>query len=504
MSHERQLGRAAAMSNESGARSVRSTQIEDSMERELEAAVRIGDVLATKYRVERVLGAGGMGVVVAATHLQLDQRVALKLVRTEALHHPEIIARFEREARVAVRLKSEHSARIIDVGRLESGSPYIVMEYLEGQDLAQLLEQRGSLSIAVACDYVIQACDAIAEAHGLGIVHRDLKPGNLFLAKTSHGQEVIKVLDFGISKTYWPAGDLNVTRTQAVIGSPGYMSPEQMRSTKNVDGRSDIWSLGVILYELVAGRIPFEADTFSALCVKIAVDPHPPMLELPAKLPAGFEAAVNRALEKDPTMRYRSVAELAQALALYAGPSAQERANRLASASPGVMSSADRQVILGPHANTIDAAPGQISNPRPSRSRSLTMMIAGAGIVAAAAMGVSIGLMCTGSGGGGNGTTAEESNMAPDSALLRAAAPPVQSEAQARSNADGTSSDSVATPPTGTASASVSLPIASPGPPPGTRPDAGSIVVPPDAASPAAMSRPKLKPTTIDPYSSPD
>lgn len=179
---------------------------------------------------------------------------------------------------------------------------------------------------AVASDYIIQACDAIADAHSLGIVHRDLKPGNLFLAKTSHGQQVIKVLDFGISKTQGPAGDLNMTRTQSVMGSPGYMSPEQMRSTKNVDGRTDIWSLGIILYELVAGRTPFQADTFSALCVKIAVDAHPPMLALPTKLPPGFEAVVNRALEKDPGKRYQSAAELAQALAPYAGASARARA----------------------------------------------------------------------------------------------------------------------------------------------------------------------------------
>ncbi|HEX7839815.1 MAG TPA: serine/threonine-protein kinase, partial [Kofleriaceae bacterium] len=240
----------------------KTTEIEGDMHQQLEAAVRVGEVLAAKYRVDRVLGAGGMGVVVAATHLQLDQVVALKFVRTEALHNPEIVGRFEREARAAVRLKSEHAARIIDVGRLESGSPYIVMEYLEGQDLAQLLEQRRSLPVSIACDYIIQACDAIAEAHSLGIVHRDLKPGNLFLARTSHGQQVIKVLDFGISKTQGPAGDVNMTRTQAMLGSPGYMSPEQMRAAKSVDSRTDIWSLGVILYELVAGRMPFQADTF--------------------------------------------------------------------------------------------------------------------------------------------------------------------------------------------------------------------------------------------------
>ncbi len=474
------------------------TEIEDSMYQELEAVVRVGDVLAAKYRVDRVLGAGGMGVVVAATHVQLDQVVALKFVRAKALHNPEIVARFEREARVAVRLKSEHAARIIDVGRLESGSPYIVMEYLEGQDLAQLLERQRSLSVAVACDYIIQACDAITEAHNLGIVHRDLKPGNLFLATTTHGQQVIKVLDFGISKTQGPAGDVDMTRTQAVMGSPGYMSPEQMRSTKNVDSRTDIWSLGVILYELVAGRTPFQADTLSALCVKIAVDPHPPMLKLPAKLPPGFEAVVNRALEKDPAMRFQSAAELAQALAPYAGASARERAQRLGAASPGVMPSAAYHAMLGPHANTLDTASGQApSGTRRQPGRSRAGVIAGAGIAAAVVIGVAIGV--TRSSGG---DTSGDPRAVLHRESPRATAQP--DPIQAHVPLDAGTAPSVTTAPALAGSASSGGPpeAAPPGRPPAARP--GAVGTAPTPAAPATPGKPRSRSTTVDPYSSPD
>src|SRR5580693_7216018 len=169
---------------------------------------------------------------------------------------PEYVARFEREARTAVKIKSEHVARVIDVGQLESGSPYMVMEYLEGEDLQGWLEKQGRLPIERAVDFLLQACEAIAEAHAMGIVHRDLKPANLFCIRRPDGTLSIKVLDFGISKA--AGASMGMTSTQAVMGSPLYMSPEQMGSSKGVDARSDIWALGVILFELVTGRVPFD------------------------------------------------------------------------------------------------------------------------------------------------------------------------------------------------------------------------------------------------------
>src|SRR6188768_2962187 len=204
--------------------------------------LREGHVLAGKYRIERVLGQGGMGVVVAATHLQLGERVALKFLLPQAIHNPEAVERFAREARAAVKIKSEHVARVSDVGLLESGAPYMVMEYLEGYDLSTWLQQRGPLPVEQAVEFILQACEAIAEAHALGIVHRDLKPANLFVIQRADGVLSVKVLDFGISKATGLIGSGDMTTTSAVMGSPYYMSPEQMGSTKDTDTRADIWA----------------------------------------------------------------------------------------------------------------------------------------------------------------------------------------------------------------------------------------------------------------------
>jgi serine/threonine protein kinase len=276
--------------------------------------VNPGDILAGKYRVERVLGAGGMGVVVQATHLELDERVALKFLLPDALESAEASARFVREARSAVKIKSEHVARVIDVGRLENGAPYMVMEFLEGSDLNALIE-RGQVPIEDAIDYVIQACDAMAEAHAVGIVHRDLKPSNLFLSRRTDGSSLIKVLDFGISKVNVPdSSAAGLTHTSAFLGSPYYMSPEQMRSARNVDHRSDVWSLGVILYELIAGTPPFVAPTLPDLLAAIMTEPPAPLRTKRPDVPAELEQVIARALVKQREGRFQSVGELAAAL----------------------------------------------------------------------------------------------------------------------------------------------------------------------------------------------
>jgi eukaryotic-like serine/threonine-protein kinase len=285
--------------------------------------VREGDVIAGKYRIERLLGVGGMGVVVAARHEQLDQLVAIKFVRGDALDNDEAVERFIREARSAARLKSEHVARVLDVGRLETGAPYMVMEFLDGHDLSQALTRDGPMAVDVAAALIMQACEAVAEAHAAGIVHRDLKPENLFLTRTVGGTPKVKVLDFGVSKSARLGDDpkAKLTRTRTMLGSPLYMAPEQMRSSRDVDARGDVWALGVVLFELLTGRSPFEADTMPELCLKIVSEPPLSLAELRPVVPPSLVEVVERCLQKDKEKRYANAAELALALAPFgAGP----------------------------------------------------------------------------------------------------------------------------------------------------------------------------------------
>lgn len=287
----------------------------------MRGVVNPGDVLDGKYRVERVLGEGGMGIVVSAHHLKLDEKVAIKFLLPSALSSDEIVARFDREARAAVKIKSEHVARAIDVGTLADGAPYMVMEYLEGIDLAAWLKQRGPLPVTQAVEFVLQACEAIAEAHALGIVHRDLKPANLFVVRRADGLLSVKVLDFGISKLVDRDGstpDMSLTRTATVMGSPLYMSPEQMESSRSVDSRTDIWALGVILYELVTGRVPFIADTMPELVIRIIKDMPPPLRDSVPDAPPELEAVIANCLEKDRSRRYPNVGRLAVSLVDFA------------------------------------------------------------------------------------------------------------------------------------------------------------------------------------------
>src|SRR6187402_3368467 len=248
----------------------------------MDLPVVVGQVVAQKYRVDRVIGQGGMGVVVAGFHLELDQPVAIKFLVTESGLESEGAERFRREARAAAKIHSEHVARVFDIGLLDERLPYMVMELLNGNDLEHEIDRRGALPVAEATGYLLQAIDAVAEAHSAGIVHRDLKPTNLFLAQRADGSRIVKVLDFGISKLVGPGWgpDAALTRSASIFGSPLYMSPEQMRSSKDVDVRSDIWSLGAILYELIAGQPPYVADSMPALCLAIISAPPRPLREL--------------------------------------------------------------------------------------------------------------------------------------------------------------------------------------------------------------------------------
>ena len=283
--------------------------------------LRPGDLLAGKYRIESILGEGAMGIVFAARHIELQELRAIKLMLPAALGDAGGVERFLREARAAVRLRSRHIARVLDIGRTDDGAPFIIMEHLDGSDLRAVLASTGILPVADAVRYVAQACEGLAEAHAVGIVHRDLKPANLFLAREPNGEPCIKVLDFGIAKISVTADApaLEMTKTAEIIGTPMFMSPEQMRSTRDVDARTDVWALGVILFRALTGQAPFQGTTITQLCAAVVADPAPPPSSLRAGLPPGLEAIVLRCLEKDPARRYRDAAELGAVLAPFNG-----------------------------------------------------------------------------------------------------------------------------------------------------------------------------------------
>jgi len=296
------------------------------------APVDVGATIAGKYRVDRVIGAGGMGVVVAATHLQLDQKVAIKfLLSTHAQDEVEV-ARFAREARALAKIESDHVARVIDVGSLDDGASYMVMEYLEGQDLAAILRERGPIPYGQAIRWVLEACEAVIEAHAAGIVHRDLKPANLFLAQRKNMRTIVKVLDFGISKAMAGASAvtmdmLALTKTAALLGSPLYMAPEQLRSVKDLDGRTDVWGIGVILYELLTAHPPFMADSLGALVSSIQEDqPMTPHLRV-ATIPPEVSSIVLTCLSKKREDRFPTVTALANMLQPFASLSSSASNN---------------------------------------------------------------------------------------------------------------------------------------------------------------------------------
>jgi serine/threonine-protein kinase len=290
---------------------------------------RPGDTIADKYAVVRRIGEGGMAVVYEAMHIRLQQRLAIKVLRPGMPDFDEVLARFEREAWATAQLRSIHTARIIDVDMLPSGLPYIVMEYLEGADLDASLPVTGTMPVERAVDIVLQVAEAMQEAHSLGIIHRDLKPSNIFLSQVG-GRELVKVLDFGISKMEVNADPATSRLTQAgqYFGTPCYAAPEQLRSADEADKRSDIWSLGIVLYELLIGNPPFVGTTTSVIA-RVMTDVIRPPADIRPDLPAGLSLAVMGALRRDPAERFQGMRELSVALAPF-GPT-----EKIASAAEG-------------------------------------------------------------------------------------------------------------------------------------------------------------------------
>lgn len=275
----------------------------------------IGHTIAGKYRIERVLGQGGMGTVYRAQHLLLDRAVAIKILRSDTAEPSLGSERLLREGRALARLRGQHIARVLDVEVDASGECFLVLEYLEGEDLGSVLERQGPFPVAQAVSYVLEVCEALAEAHRLGIVHRDIKPSNLFLTTLEDGSLGIKVIDFGISKHSQPS--TTITQSRSMLGSPCYMAPEQMRSSGTVDARSDVWSLGVVLYELLIGVPPHSGASVLEICADILESPPKSPKALRAEVPDIVDGVVRKCMARDPAQRFADVTELARVLARY-------------------------------------------------------------------------------------------------------------------------------------------------------------------------------------------
>lgn len=281
-----------------------------------------GQIVAERYVVGEVLGGGGMGVVCAGTHVLLGTPVAIKLIHPELKDDVEAVGRFVNEARAAAALKGEHVARVFDAGQLETGEPFLVMEQLEGTTLDAYLEGRGPLPQAEAIDIVLQVCEGLAEAHAAALVHRDIKPANLFLAMRPDGRHSVKIIDFGIAKHRVRADNPALTNPGKSLGSPWYMSPEQMLTPASVDERADIWSLGVLLFELLTDRLPFDGESVPQVCAAVLAAAPPRPRDFRADVAPELEAIVLRCLEKEPAQRFRSVNDLADALRPFASTAA--------------------------------------------------------------------------------------------------------------------------------------------------------------------------------------
>ena len=299
-----------------------------------------GEVLDGKYRIERLLGEGGMGAVAKATHLLRRAPVALKFMSPAVLQMTGAVERFVNEGVAASQIDSDHVVKIFDVGRMASGAPYLVMEYLEGCDLAQLLEREGPvLSGPRAVNFTLQILRALQTAHAAGIVHRDMKPSNCFVITKDGDPDFIKLVDFGISKVKSAdeAPAAHLTRTNSALGTPLYMSPEQARSPRDVDHRTDLYSVGAILYEMLTGRTPYTADSgeYTEILFKIFTTDPEPIKSFRPDLPDGLAAAVHRALTRELDQRFASAVDMAEALEPYGDERGAGMVARMRGARPG-------------------------------------------------------------------------------------------------------------------------------------------------------------------------
>ncbi len=466
-----------------------------------------GELFEGKYRIERRIGTGGMGVVLAALHVHLNERVAIKILHPGAANDDLARARFLREGQAAVRIRSEHVARVLDFG-LHEETPYLVFEYLAGHDLADVLRSGGPLEPEVAVGYALQVCEALAVAHAQGIIHRDIKPSNLFLMTRPDGTPCVKVLDFGISKLAGSSGQAALTGTTSAIGTPMYMSPEQMRSSPSIDHRTDIWSLGIVLHELVTGAPPYDADTVPELCTMVLERPTPRLRDTLPSAPVALEALIGRCLEKNVARRFADVRELAWALAEVAPASARvyaEKIERILAAVPRApLSTADtlpstplgnRAMALSDEPQSVDQAPVPVRRRR-ARLATAALLVA---------VGATAALM------GQRAVTAPGKTAAAHGAA-ETIATAATATATVTATATATATMAVATAPAtalGSVSASAAAPPSSP-PPARTRPARPTATAAPPTASsrvpapaPAASTPPASTPTAPPASSAP-
>ncbi len=275
----------------------------------------IGTILDNKYRIVRELGTGGMGAVYEGENTRIRRRVAIKLLHASVSSQEEAVKRFEREAQAAAQIGSDHICEVLDMGVLHDGTRYMVMEYLEGETLGARIKRSGRIGPLMIVPVMAQVLDALYAAHNAGIIHRDLKPDNIFLLPMKNGiPDFVKILDFGVSKFAQSSEEMNMTRAGAVVGTPYYMSPEQARGTSAIDARSDIYALGVLLYQAVTGQVPFQAQTFNELLFKIVLEPAPPPQQYAPDLDPEFTAIIQKAMAREPPQRFQTCAEFKEAL----------------------------------------------------------------------------------------------------------------------------------------------------------------------------------------------
>jgi len=285
-------------------------------------SLKIGDRIEGKYEIKRLLGEGGMGAVYEGENTLIHRRVAIKVLHSSVAALEEAVKRFENEAQAAGRIGSDHIVEVLDLGRLDSGDRYMVMEFLKGESLSARIAARGRLAPSEICHIGLQLLEGLSAAHEAGIIHRDLKPDNIFLIAQAKGRtDFVKILDFGISKFNVLGKDFSMTRTGSVMGTPYYMAPEQARGAKNLDARLDVYAAGVILYEAATGRVPFDGDTFNELLIKIVTEESPAVRTLVPDLDPGLAEIIDRARQKNPDQRFASAREFRDALARWSeGP----------------------------------------------------------------------------------------------------------------------------------------------------------------------------------------